>query len=330
MRKAIVVGFVILGVWWWRRGGGETWEPMRVQIGVLPDGFAALVRPRDVHDSRRVVELDRDAAKQHEMALRHDVADVRLVGMRAGIGIGWQDGRKLKLGVFDDDGNPEQVSTWGKNVVQMCDGAASNEYRFGVGWLESDQRVWFVHGPVAQLAGDTALATEVTDEAMKVSWCGVASAERNVALLVRDGDRLYMNFCTAKKCSSLTPKVPLAKRDKLLGYGCVADACLFATRDPNKNVKLYRVDERGRAIIKPLENATDDTAIAVVGAGTRAFAIGYVAKDGLATVQRVTVDGAISNVRTFEDREAPSLAWAADKLYVVLQSERMYAVDLPR
>jgi hypothetical protein len=327
MRKAIVVGLVILGAWWWRRGGGEAVAPARAQIGVLADGFAALVKPRDVHDSRRVIELDRDAVVHNVMPLRHD-GDVRLVGMSPGVAIGWQDGRKIKLGILDADGTPDRVSSWGNKVVRMCDGAASNEHRFAVGWLESDGRAWIVHGPVSRLA-DGALDTTEIDVA-KVTWCGVASAERNVALFVRDGDRLYMNMCNEKKCSSQAPRVPLDKRDTLLGYGCVANACLFAARDASGNAKLYRVDERGRAIVRPLADAAAETAIAVVGAGHRAFAIGYVAKDGRATVQRVTVAGSITNARTFDGADAPSLAWAADKLYVVLQSEHIYALDLPR
>jgi hypothetical protein len=324
MRRKVIIGVLVLfGVWWLRRDHASH-EPARVQAAVLSDGFAALF-------GTRVVEIDRDGAIEHEMKLGVD-AEVRLVGTRGGTAVGWQDGKKLKLGILDSDGNTESVSTWGKKVTRLCDGAATNEYRFGVGWLESDGRVWFVHGPLGTLAGDAVAETSASAEAAKVTWCAIASAERNVTLFWREGDRLLMNFCTAKACSGLIVRVPIGKTDTLLGYGCVSDSCLFATRDDGGAVKLYRISNKGRGLVKPLEQAAAGTAVAIVGAGTRAFAIAYIAKDGLATVQRVTVDGAISNVAHFDhvDEAPPSIAWAGGKLLVVIAPNRIHTVDLPQ
>ena len=335
MRMRTIAGLILVaGILWLRRGDdGAPAHPHRLQAAVLSDGFAVLIGPRDVHDSRRVIELDRDGAKQDEMPLRLE-REVRLVGTRSGAAVGWQDGKKLKFGSLDSDGNPDDISTWGKNVRQLCDGAASNEHRFAVGWLESDGRVWFVHGPMARIAALDAIVADAGPA--KATWCGIASAEQNVALLWREGSRLLMNFCTRKRCTDIVVKVPVGSNDALLGYGCVRDSCLFATRDKHGTTKLLRVTAEGRAIVRTLENATTETPVSIVGAGTRAFAIAYMAKDGLATINRVTVDGAFANVWHFENtRHVPTLAWAGDRLLCALQSEHAgyadyHVLKLPR
>ncbi len=297
---------------------------------MLADGFAALVCPRDGHDSRRVVEYERDGERREEAPLRLDRGDVRLVGTRVGAAVGWQDGKRFKLAILDHDGNPDDTSTWGKNVRQLCDGAASNEYRFGVGWLESDGRVWFVHGPVGDrtLAFDAVMAADAA--ATAPSWCGIASAEQNVALLWRDGARLLMNFCTAKKCTTLVVKVPIESKDTLLGYGCVRDACLFATRDKAGTTKLTRVTERGKSIVKTLEHATAETPVAIVGAGQGAFAVSYLAKDGLATIHRVTTELTFTHGWHFNEDGPGKLAYAEGKLFAVFPSGHAHVVDAPR
>jgi hypothetical protein len=322
MSKRMIAGLVlVVGIWWLRRGDNDAHVAARVQAAVLPDGFAVLV------DGKQVRELDRDGTTQHQMLLRLD-AEVRLVGSRAGSAVGWRDGKRVKLAVLDSDGNADEPTAFGKKATQLCDGAASNEHRFGVGWLESDGRVWFVHGPNGGAAGIELMETAST---ANVTWCGIASAEQNVTLIWREGAKTYMNFCGTKQCSSLVAKVPVDSKDTLLGYGCVRDACLFATRDRAGATRLHRVTEKGRAIVKPLDNAAADTSISIVGAGTRAFAIAYIATNGLATVERVAVDGTFTDVWHFgNERQAPALAWAADKLLVAFASEKFYSLAVPR
>ena len=293
---------------------------------MLSDGFA-LLAPASGGEKRRVIELDRDANRVETRALDWDIP-MRIVGTSVGIGLGWQDGRKLKLYILAPDGKPGDVSTWGKNVRQMCDGAATNEHRFGIGWLESDNRVWFVHGPVHRLASDVIEALPAAEPA-SVTWCGIASAEKNVALLWRDGSRLLMNFCTAKKCTSLVVRVPLDTKDKLLGYGCLRDSCLFAARDKNGNTKLHRVTERGKTIVKTLENATADTGVSVTGVGTGAFAIAYKAKDGQMTIHRITSELGFTNTWHFNDATTtPSLAWADGRLLVTYAPDKAHVLGV--
>src|SRR6188508_3866929 len=130
MRKRWIAVVGLVGIWWWQRGGDEpAAHPHRPQAAVLSDGFAMLA-------GKQVVEFDRAGNKQHEMTLRLD-KDVRFVGTRAGSAVGFQDGKKFKLAVLDSNGNTDDASTWGKNVKQLCYGAATNEHRFGIGWLES-------------------------------------------------------------------------------------------------------------------------------------------------------------------------------------------------
>lgn len=267
-----------------------------------------------------VVALDTRGHVTHRTRLQHR-GDVRFVGTRGGPAIGWKDDTKVKLAWIDTDGALRDVSTWGRKVVMLCDNAASNEHRFGVGWLESDNSLWFVHGPVQR----TALPSDI-----KPSWCGIAAAEENIALLWREGQRLLMNFCTRKQCSGLTVKVPIDPKETVLGYGCVRDACLFATRDKHGTAKLHRVNERGREVVNTLDAAARDTAVAVVGAGRSAFALSFVAKDGRATIQRVTTELAFAEVWHFPTDRAPSLAWNAGKLLVADQSGKAYVLQLPQ
>src|SRR5206468_13126703 len=133
---------------------------------------------RDVHDSWRVLDVSRDGEIDEHRALRVD-SEVRLVGTQRGPTVGWIEGKHLRLATLDRDGSPENPSTSGKSARQLCDGAASNEQRFGIGWLESDGRVWFVHGGLGQLGS----APEATEVAARGEWCGIASAERQVVIL---------------------------------------------------------------------------------------------------------------------------------------------------
>lgn len=315
----MIGGVILIAGWWWMsEGSDESASTPRVQAAVLPNGFAVLA-------DRRLRELDRDNALQHEITLKH-AAEVRLVGTRAGTGIGWRDGKKIKFALVDNEGNPEEVSTWGKRVTQLCDGAASNEHRFGIGWLESDGRVWFVHGPM----GRTVDASDIEPTLAKVTWCGIASAEQDVALVWREGQKYGLNFCSEKQCSAYVAKVPLAKGDTLSGFGCVRDSCLFSTHDSSKKWRLYRVPESGRTLVVPLPDAAPDSRVDVVGVGARAFAVGYVATDGRATVRRVATDGSFTDVWHFDDqRETPAIRWAGNRLFVAFTNVS-HTIDMPR
>ncbi len=332
-RRTFFVGLVIAGAWWLHRGHkpSAVHERMRLQAAVLPNGFAAVVRARDVHDSTRVIEVDRGAGfPERNIALQLS-ADVRLVGTRTGVMVGWAADRRLKLATLDGDGRPDKVTTWGKNVETLCDGAASNEHRFAVGWLDSDRHVSFVTGTVE----GAVVSMNPSTASANVTWCGVASAERNVAVFRRDADSLTMSFCGAGTCTDEIP-VPIGADDKILGFGCVADSCLIAARDRRHDtIKLHHVTSGGQTIVEPLDDATLGTLASIVGVGTHAFAVAYMTQNGFASIKRFAVDGTMTDAWGHSGAdEAPTIAWAADKLFIVSQSafssEETYAVDMPR
>jgi len=304
-----------VAVVYWRRGDDGPAPNARVQVGVLPRGFVAL-------SGGRIVELDRDGNKQHDMPLRLD-ADVRLIGTSFGTVVGWQAGKQVRLGLLDNDGNIEEESAWGKKVVRLCDGAATNERRYGIGWLESDGRMWFVHGNMAAADGP------VFEVAAKATWCGIASADEDIALMWRDGKKLLLNFCGAKQCRGYASRVPLPAGANLIGFGCARDACTFATRD-GKGVRLHRVNDNGRATGVALDDATPSTVVSVVGAGARAFAVAYVSDAG-ATIRRMTFDGKLTGVWHFDgETQAPTLSWADGRLLVATQRGAYHVLDMPR
>ena len=320
----------VVAVWWLRRDAAPPPAPAQpVMAAVTPTGFAALVGPRDVHDSWRIVEVSRTGESEGQRALRV-AAQVRLVGTARGPAVGWLDGAHVKLATLDQDGRPENITTWGKRARQLCDGAASNEQRFGIGWLEADGRVWFVHGMLGQLAS----ASEAREVATASEWCGIASADRNIALVWRDNGRLVMNFCGTKGCANELVNVPLDRGDVLLDFGCVGNACLFSVSDKRGDAKLVRVTSKGRVLVRPLPDAARDTGIRVTGAGGGAFALAYLAADRRTTIRRLDLDGNFTHVYHLEAADlAPAIAWAADRLLVVSTiygAEQTITLDMPR
>src|SRR5204863_6528273 len=119
-----------------------------------------------------------------------------------------------------------ELGTWGRSVRQICDGVASNATRFAVGWLEADDTVWFVHGPLAAAAegadGPLPEAGPIrVGPLTRNDWCGVASAEDKIALMWRDADRLSLTMCSQKACSNLPVSFKLERRVPVLGVGCL-------------------------------------------------------------------------------------------------------------
>lgn len=294
---------------WPRHPGGTQQADRRLQVAVLRDGFV-MTHVADV--GRRVVELERDGNKRRDMTLRH-AGDRRVVGTRGGTAIAWQDGKRVHLARIDDE---RGVSTWGKSVRQLCDGVASNDARFGVGWLEADDTVWVVHGP---LAANTAAEVEEPivsgTELARSDWCGVASGEQNIALLWRSADQLLFTMCTKKRCSSLPARFALDRRLPLLGFGCLRDACLIASRDDVGTIRLAYLGETSRLKwSQPLAAAT--SAVSIIGVGDRAFAVGY-ATDRGGEVFRFDRDGQSTSVwRDAASTGPPSLAWSSGRLLI--------------
>jgi hypothetical protein len=142
-RHPLVTVCAIAGAWWWWWPSSPApAAPSRPQAAVIDDGFAA------IDSTNHVIELDRDGERRHELTIR-DVSNPRLVGFASGLGAVWRDGKKVVAASVDSDGKLGKPTRFGKNVQMMCEGTASNEHQFGVGWTEPDGAVWIVFGPTS-------------------------------------------------------------------------------------------------------------------------------------------------------------------------------------
>lgn len=319
----VVLACVVVAAVAWPRHGADGSGPGGLQVGVLRDGF---VFTHLGDDGRRVVELDvAGHARRTLMVPQRD--DRRVVGTSVGTAIGWQDGQKIRVARVEDGAD---LGSWGKAARQLCDGVASNDKRFAVGWLESDESVWIVHGPVAEThvadAGEPTAGRALAGEAAvpsnalaRTDWCGVASAEDNVALLWRSADRLRFTMCSSKRCSTLSAAFAFDRRLPLLGFGCLRNACLVASRDAAGNARIAFLTQTSRTKwTRPLTTAS--SSVSIVGVGDHAFALGHATSDGTEVV-RVDREGAITPLwRGPISTTAPALAWSSGRLLIARPS----------
>jgi hypothetical protein len=310
----------LLGLWWWWPASAPP-APSRPQAAVLADGFAA------IDSANRVVELDADGARRHELTVR-DIANPRIVGFGSGLGVVWRDGKRMAAADVDPDGNVGKPSRFGKSVQIMCHGTASNAHRFAVGWTEPDGAVWIVFGstsssrgapPDGEELGPALEASSFSDAPAfggalaRPTFCAVASADQKVALLWNDGSKTSMALCD-KKCSSIATPIALPKGRELLGFGCLRDACLIATRNGGATEATW-VSMKGKPQwTKPLRDASLDTRVELVGTGTQ-IAIAY-ATAGEPVVVAASRSGELAPIWQGEADGVPSIQWAAGRLVI--------------
>lgn len=267
-------------------------------------------------NARRVWAVDRAGAQRHLADIVRE-GDMRIVGTTAGPTVGYQDGKRMRLRRIADD---QDLGMWGTNVRGLCDGLASNDQRFAVGWLEGDGGVWMVHGPTTKRTRDLAASTTemgALDAGVTAqpSWCGVASAGDKVALFFRDRDRLLFQLCTAKRCGGLAASTPLPRTSVVLGMGCVRNACLIAHRDQRGTSSVTYVTESGSAKwTKPI--VTDATTVSVVGVGANAFAVGFSNREGGHVLRFDRKGNSTQPWRGSVGSGVPALAWSAGHLLV--------------
>jgi len=322
-RSRVLLGVlvVMVGVRWCAGGRGAA-RPRFVespQVAVRSAGFAAL---DGAAGARRVTELDHDGAVEREARVALP-QESRVIGTPSGTGAVWRDGDRIAVAGVGDDGRLVDPERFGTRALRLCDGAASNDARWGVGWLEGDGTVWIVFGttssPTRGLVADSAVP--VTTTAGPPTWCGVASAEDRLVLLWRESaDRVFLNFCARKRCSPFPrPIPPSLARATILAVGCVRDGCGFVTRGSDQVTRLGFVGERGQPKwTKPLDDAGKDSAAELIGAGDGQLALAYLAEDGHAVVERVDRKGALAPVWRSPSaaHDAPALAWSHDRLLI--------------
>lgn len=308
MSRSKVIGVLIVIAWFVLRGHDTPRPAAAPQAAVLEDGFAVL----DGDGSRRLVELDIDGNVRRSTELRV-TNESRVVGTRDGSAIVWRDSGKIKIAVVDSDGSLDKPQTFGKRAQRFCDGVATNDRRFAVGWVEGDGTVWFVHGP----SGRYAEATQVLgdDEApitRGVDYCAVASAGDQIGLLWREGDKVFLNLC--RRDCKMASRVGIDKKRTILAFGCAEDGCVLASRMPGGGVDLTWLTAKGKALwTKPLPGAGERTEVTLVGTGKETLAVAEYAS-GTAIVARLTHEGfAYEKWRSAAD-SLPSLAWSDDLL----------------
>ena len=279
---------------------------------MLRDGFVVMETSSDRH----ALDLDRDGNRRSRNAVPVTV-EARVVGSSVGALVGWLDGRQLKLAKIVGDGKLGNATSWGRSVRRLCDGAASNDERFAVGYLDNDDRIWFVHGPMTKrTAATTVDDVAVTELATTTApnWCAIASAEDYIALFWREGSRRFVQMCSSKECGVMG-RLPLKPEHELLAAGCLRSGCLLAFRDERGKRHIGWMTPTGKPQwTKPLETNSD--AVEIVGAGNKAVALSYVSPQG-ATVARVMAKGQIERAWADPSLEAtPAIAWSRDRLLV--------------
>jgi hypothetical protein len=327
MTRRRLVGVLVAGVLLhrWFSDDAEPTAVKTLQAAVTSDGFALI---EGTGTERHVLGFDDDGRLLYRHAVPLTAPDVRVVGSRIGPLVGWRNKTKLEIAQVKGDGELGESAKWGTSIQFQCEGVATNEHQFALGWLEKDHRVWFVYGPTGKPRALAPVVPAELEATAKPSWCGIASAHQEIVLLWREGSRTYFDFCTSKSCD-MPAQLPLGKQHTLLGFGCTKDACVLAARE-GSTVKLGWVRRGGKlAWSKALTDVAPESTFSIVGAGHRAIAVGYLTNTG-ATVQRVIASGSME--RAWHDpsaSEVPSLAWARDRLFVAQRDERT-VVPLPR
>jgi hypothetical protein len=327
-RHKLLTVCVIAGLWWWHRPASSPPAPSRPQAAVLANGFAA------IDSANHVVEFDADGARRHELTIR-GITNPSIVGLSSGLGVVWRDGKQVAAASVDRDGNPGKPTRFGKNAQLMCHGTASNAHKFAVGWTEADGTVWIVFGPTRspgrsssfapgeaedpEDVGDGLQAHSVYEDAAfagelaRPTFCAVASADRKVALLWSDGKKVSMTMCD-KKCSGLPMQIGLAKGREVLGFGCIRDACVIASRN-GRAIEATWLNARGKPQwTKPLRDASPDTRIALVGTGTQ-IAIAYETGNEPVVVA-ASRGGEIAPIWQGAADGVPSIQWADGRLMI--------------
>lgn len=287
---------------------------------VTRDGFALL---EGAANDRHVVEVDRDGGGARRRAIAVLAPDARMVGTVQGVAMGWQNADKFEFARVVGDGELGEVRRYGKRVVGLCDGVATNEQRWGIAWSERDGGLMMLHGPTARQS------LEAVDEPIEVattapvSWCAVRSAGPRIAFVWRDQrKRGFIQYCSAKSCEGTIVRLPVSPQHSIEGIACNARACVLVLRDDRGAAVLGWMTDKGKAVwSKPLGDVTPESRFSLAAVGANGFAIGYVSREG-ATVTRVIESG--SMVRAWADpyaHSAPAIAWATGRLFVAHRHE---------
>jgi hypothetical protein len=272
-----------------------------MQPTVLHDGFAVLEAPAWQPIVR---EIDRSGAVRfHEYMPVGTPVHSRVVGTSGGTALAWLEGWRAKLALIDADGELTSHTEWGTEVNRLCDQVASTDLRYGIGWQEP-HALWLLHGSVQRGTHDPT-AIQVRRSSSTIDWCGITSADDQIALLWFEDGQTFISMCSTN-CSA--PRRVQINTDRvLLGFGCVRDGCAIAYVDHDTYAKLGWFTASGELVWTMQMGGTGFRNVSIANAGCTVVA-SYGAPD--ATVFSVTRDG-ITRVWHDPDRPfAPAVVWS--------------------
>jgi hypothetical protein len=331
MRARSVAGLSLLGLvlWWWTgddpapRHHGET----APQIAVLHDGF--VVMRGDGHGAVRLTELGHDGKPRREHAVAIPSDEVRVVGTRIGAGLVWRDATKRRVQLTIVDRNGRWRDDFGSDdAVRLCDGLASNDHRFGVGWFDSRGGVWFVHGPTQPAAAELPAGGEV-------SWCAITGSLDGIGLLWRERDALRINICSKGRCPMVETVSRTIAHRPILGFGCLGSECIVVTRGPSERAEVTMLSRRGGVKwTRPLPGELAGDAVMAIGAGQR-FVVAYGMADRAEAVafDRKGNSSTIWTGPAAGNSAAPAIAWSRGQLAIARLHEGVVVTEvvaLPR
>jgi len=312
MRKLVVASVLVVGWWWWHDRGSSVELETRPHTFVLGDRFGVVDGP---DTNRTMTILDRAGERVRKVELDPLAPDIRMVGTGGGPAAVWIDAGKIVFQMIGSDGRRGASEKFGSKAAMLCEGSASNEQRFGVGWMEKDGRIWFVHGNGAASAESVAAAS-VDDgdaDAPKPKWCGIASADEDIALVWPDGNKLAVNMCSRKRCESTVTTIKVDPAS-VRGFGCIYDGCLVATSDGN--VSLFSLKKGKKLWTRELPGARRGERMPIAGRNGQ-LVVAY-QSDGFVQAVRVDATGDLVTL-LHADGDTPSVALARDRVIVALR-----------
>jgi hypothetical protein len=126
---------------------------------------------------------------------------------------------------------------------------------------------------------------------------------------------MAFTMCSKKRCSTLSASFPLDRKLPVLGFGCLRNACLIATRDAAGAARVTLFTQTGRSKwTRPLPTTAES--VSIVGVGDRAFAVGFVSDHGI-EVSRLDRDGAVTGLWSEAGATTPPvLTWSSGRLLI--------------
>jgi hypothetical protein len=282
-----------------------------LQTAVLRDGFGVLVNVADLNE---VIEVERDGTWRNFGWVEKRAFESRVVGTADGAALVWREQERVKIALVRQDGTLGDARAFGTHAVRMCDGVASNDDTWAIGWLERG-------GGIVAMRGNVSAASQRFEMAKGADWCTLASSGEDITVFWREGERTFAATCTHDGCTK-PARIELGKRDRMFAAACSADGCAIAYE--STKTTLAWIDSSGAFVWKrQLDNISRDVSLA--NAGTHAVAAGYV-DDGEGTAARVTRDG-IMPVWTADARWPPAVAWSRGQLLIARDLEDVNRVD---